>query len=342
MKLAPTQLEVHLKRGLAPVYLIAGDEPLLVREACDLVRRHAQEQGYREREVMEVGRDFDWGRLYEAANAPGLFGDRRLLELRLGEAKPGDAGGKALAAYAQRPADDAVLLIIAGKLDAQAQRTRWVQALDQCGVVAQVWPVEARRLPEWLRERMRAQGLQPDEAAVALLAERVEGNLLAATQEIEKLVLLHGSGPVGAGQVAAAVADSARFDIYGLVDAALAGEAAHVARMIAGLRAEGVAETLVLWALARELRSLEAMSRACSLGESVERALAAQRVWDKRKALVRRGLSRHGLGFWRDMLGWAGIIDRMIKGLQPGAPWDELLQLGLCIAGLSYLPRSMS
>ncbi len=336
MKLKPDQLKSHFAKSIAPVYLVSGDEPLQVGEVCDAIRARARELGYGGREVMYVETGFDWGELHAAANSLSLFSERRIIELRLPTGKAGDAGSKALVEYAQRPADDAVLLVITGKLDKAVMASKWVGALDKVGVVVQVWPVEVRQLPAWINQRMRAKGMRPDAESAALLAERVEGNLLAAAQEIEKLFLLYGSAPLNAHAIAEAVVDSARFDVYGLVDSALAGDAARAARMLNGLHSEGVEPVLVLWALAREIRSLAQMAYDIQTGTAADQVMAAHRVWDARKPLIKSGLKRNTLIQWQAMLRHAGQIDRIIKGVTPGSVWNEMLQLVLLMSGTRF------
>ncbi|MBZ0070301.1 MAG: DNA polymerase III subunit delta [Gammaproteobacteria bacterium] len=333
MQLKPEQLAQHLQQHLAPIYLIHGDELLLVQEAVDVIRAAARARDYADREVLTVERDFDWNRLTEASNNLSLFAERRILEVRLPTGKPGDAGGKALRAYAARPAEDTLLLIISGKLDAQQRKSKWVTDLEAAGVGVPVWPVDARALPAWIRARMRAAGLQPTPAAVDLLAERIEGNLLACAQEIDKLALLVGEGPVDAAAVTAAVADSARFDVFGLVDSALAGEPGRSLRMLVGLRGEGVEPVLVVWALARELRSLAAMAWETAHGESPGQVMARHRVWKARQGPIGKALTRHRLDTWLDLLRRCAHLDQMVKGQAPGNVWDELVQLCLLLAG---------
>lgn len=333
MQLKPEQLAQHLNKGLAPIYLLYGDEPLLVQEAADAIRAAARAQGYSEREVFAVDKVFDWNQLTESSNNLSLFAERRILEVRMPGGKPGDAGGKALRAYAERPPEDTLLLIISGKLDAQQRKSKWVTDLEAAGVGIPVWPVEVQQLPQWIRARMQRLGLQPSAEAAGLLAERVEGNLLACAQEIDKLRLLLDAGPVDAAAVAAAVADSARFDVYALVDAALAGEADRSLRMLAGLRGEGVEPVLVVWALARELRGLAAMAWEMGRGEPVGAVMARHRVWAKRQAVVGKALPRHKPEAWQALLAACARLDRVVKGLAPGSPWDELVHLCLCLAG---------
>ena len=331
MNVRAEQLAAQLKKGLAPVYLISGDEPLQLGEACDAIRQAAREQGFGERQVMHVEAGFDWNALLAEANALSLFAEQKLIELRIPNGKPGTEGSKVLLAYLERPPEDTLLLIVSGKLDRNAQKAKWYQAAEQAGVTVQVWPVEAAQMPGWIERRLRARGLQPERGVAALLAERVEGNLLAAAQEVEKLALFCDGGAVSIEQVEEAVANSARFDVFGLVDTALLGDVPHLMRMFDGLRAEGVEPLGLQWALAREIRSLAEMAAQIQAGTPMERAMA--RVWGKRKAAVRAGLQRHNAVRWQQLLRRAGRVDRLAKGA-PGNAWDELLQLCLLMAGV--------
>lgn len=333
MQLRQTELGAQLARTLLPIYLISGDEPLQTLEAADAVRAAARERGHSTREVLEVDKGFDWGRLGAEAGSLSLFGDRRLLELRLASARPGTEGAKAIADYAARPPPDVVLLVLLPKLERDQTRSAWLKAVDAAGAVVQIWPVDAGRLPGWIAQRMRQRGLSPAPGVAEMLAERSEGNLLACVQEIEKLFLLQGAGPVTAEQLATAVADSARFDIYGLVDTALTGAAARSLRMLRGLRAEGTAETLVLWALAREARTLAQISAALEAGGRPEGLFQAHRVWDKRRPLVQQALRRGSTAGWRQALALCELCDRAIKGQATAEPWQLLEDLTLAMAG---------
>jgi len=334
MKLRPDQIASQLERGVAPVYLVSGDEPFQLDETAMAVRRAAQQQGYAERQVLHVERNFDWNTLGASADALSLFAEKRLIELRLPGGKPGDAGSKALVAYAANPPADTVLLIISGKLESSQQRSKWFKAIEQAGVVVQVWPIEAARLPGWLKQRMALRDMQPSPEALQMLVDRVEGNLLAADQELEKLRLLTGGGAIDASQVAAAVSDSARYDIFTLVDVALGGDAARAVRMLHGLRAEGMEPVLVLWALSREIRSLAGMAAELAGGKGVAAVLQQYHVWEKRKPAISAALRRYPApAGWRAMLQHCSRIDRGIKGLGTGKPWDDLLQLTARLAG---------
>ncbi len=333
MQVRPEQLAGHLDKGLAAAYLVYGEEMLVRQEAVDAIRTAARGRGYAERDVFDIDKDFDWSMVRDAANALSLFAERRILELRMPGGKPGEAGSRMLQGYLAQPPEDTLLLLVTGKLDVSQRRARWVQVLERSGVSVAAWPIDAPHLPRWIQARMRACGLRPSREAVALLAERVEGNLLACAQEIEKLRLLHGAGELDAAAVVASVADSARFGLFELVDSALTGDGARTVRMLNGLRAEGIEPPLVVWALARELRSLEGMSRGIASGEAVNRVMERSRVWQSRQAVVGAALRRHRPAVWQDLLSHCARIDRVIKGQLQGNAWDELIQLSLQLAG---------
>ncbi len=332
MRLRNDQLAAQLQRDLMPIYLISGDEPLQMQEAADEVRAAARSQGFTEREVLDAAAGFDWSVLNAAAESLSLFGDRRLLELRLNSPKVGSEGSKALSAYAERPPEETLLLITLPKLERAQSNSQWYKQLEQVGVVVQIWPVEGNRLPPWIEQRLRRAGLVPDVGVVEMLADRVEGNLLAASQEIEKLLLQYGPGVVTQVQLAESVADSARFDVFGLVDTLLVGEVAKGLRMLQGLRAEGIAAPVVLWAISREIRALAQMAHEVEQGRSADQVMDAHRVWDKRKPLVRRGL-QHRSALWRQLLSICARADRAIKGLDTVDPWLLFEDLVLGMAG---------
>lgn len=337
MKVRHDQLESRCQKALAPIYFVSGDEPFQVGEACQIIRDQARAQGVTEREVFHVDRSFDWNQLTASAGAMSLFAERKLIEVRLPTGKPGDAGAKALVAYAEMAPEDNILLVVSGKLEAAQQRSKWYKSLDKIGDMVAIWPIDTARLPQWIQQRLRLRGLQPSPEAVKLLADRVEGNLLAADQEMEKLLLQNGPGKVDVDQVMAAVADSARFDAFGLIDAALAGDAKRTCRILFGLRGEGVEPMALLGAMTYQIRSLCTMAADLAGGDQIEQVLTGHRVWDKRKPLVRAALQRHNLRRWQGILWRAGEIDRMIKGLAAGRSWDELLQLSLRMAGVAVV-----
>lgn len=337
MKLSPAQLGKHLQGPLAPVYVVSGDEHLLCQEACDAIRAACRQQDFSERQVLNVEAGFDWGQLIEAGASLSLFAERRLLELRIPNGKPGDKGTAALLDYLARPAEDTVLLISLPKLDGNTQKTKWAKALIDGKQVqfVQIWPVDAAQLPQWIRQRLSQAGLAADQEAVELIAARVEGNLLAAVQEIEKLKLLAEGGQVTAATVQAAVADSARYDVFGLIDAVLLGQPEHVLRMLDGLRGEGVEPLFIMTMLAREVRQLANIALQYSQGIPLDRAFSQARppVWDKRRPLVSKALQRHEVSGWQKLLMSAQLIDEQIKGQAAGDPWASLANLCLQISG---------
>lgn len=323
----------QVKGALQPVYLICGDEPFLVEEAAQVVRDTARSQGFDDREVMHVERGFDWDTLAASAASLSLFGGKRLMELRMPTAKPGDAGSKALVAYCADPAPDTVLLVIAGKLESSQRNAKWVKTLQSTGEFIACARIPTARLGAWIVERMRARGLQPHPEAVQLLVQRVEGNLLAAAQEVDKLAMLHGSGPVSLDDARDAVADSARYDVFQWVDAVVAGQTARALHMLDGLRDEGAEPTLLLWAMVRELRTLAGIVGVIARGGSPDRALHEARVWQSRRELVRSASQRLRPQRVARLLQRAAHADRVIKGMAAGSPWGELSYLALAFAG---------
>ena len=344
MRLKPEQLDRHLQQGrLSPIYLVTGDEPLQVNEVQDSLRRHARAQGYDERVVMDVERGFDWSRLRQESGNLSLFAEKRLLELRLGAAKPGREGGAALQAYAAEPAPDNLLLISAAKLDRSAQNSKWFKALEAAGAVIPIWPVDPVALPGWLARRARGLDMQLGAGVAELIAERVEGNLLAAAQELELLRLLRGDGKIARDTVLAAVSDSARFDVFSLVDTTLQGDSAHALRSLRGLRGEGVEAAVIVWALDREVRTLFALSRQVAGGASVAQAMQQAHVWTKRQGPVGRALKQLKAGDWDCLLYAVGQMDRMLKGALNGDLWQGLTWIVLALASrrMTYLRQAL-
>jgi len=334
MRVASNQLQAQLQKGLAPVYLLSGDEPLQMSEAADSIRRQAQSRGFSGREILEVDARFDWSRLMAEADSLSLFAEQRIIDLRIASGKPGNEGSKALSDYAARLPQDVLLLVTLPKLEKSQAASKWFKALDKAGVTVQIWPVDASRLQPWITQRMRAAGLTPAADVVPMLAERIEGNMLAARQEIEKLLLLYGPGVINPEQLAESVADSARYDVFGLIDAALAGKISRCIRMLNGLQAEGTPEPVVLWALTRELRLLVSLAGEISRGRNAQQAVGSRReVWEKRKPLVIKGLQRLKPHQWRQLLQLCGQADRAIKGQDSTDPWLLMRDIVARMAG---------
>ena len=315
MKLTLENLSAQLAERLLPVYLVSGDEPLLVGEASDAIRARARARGFAEREVFFIERSSAvWDEVRQAALSLSLFTSRRIVEIRMPGGKPGVTGAAALLRLFEAAGEDLLVVIIADKLERETQASEWVQALQRRGAWLPIWPVERARLPEWLRARFAAAGLTANSDALALLAERSEGNLLAARQEIDKLAMLLPRGAtVSVAEVAAGSADSARFDVFQLGEAVRSADAARALRILGGLRAEGAEPVLVLWSLVRELRAQQAAAPS-------DASVRAQ-----------------GLPFARLAMR-AGRADRMAKGLSAGDPWDELALLAVELTGLRSLP----
>lgn len=339
MRLKPEQAAQHLRgKKLAPVYLVSGDEPQQIAEIADAIRKAAWEAGYLEREIFSQDTGFSWHDLPAAAYATSLFTDRKVIDLRLPSGSPGTEGAKILTAYCERLPEDTLLLITTGKLAAASLKTRWFQALERAGVFIQVWPLEGEELLRWLQQRLERRGIHTDKEGLKLLAARIEGNLLAAAQEIEKLYILYGSGSLDAAKIADAVADSSRYDIFKLTDSLLAGHPGRITKILAGLKDEDIAAPVVLWAITREARLLCKLKQEIAAGKNRDAAMQAQQIWDKRKAMVSHALDRLSEAALHRILVLSAKADREIKGQQQGDPWQSLLQICLLFTAVDGLP----
>ncbi len=322
---------------LKPVYLISGDEPLLVQEACDAVRSSAKKQGFSERELFHAENHFQWNNLLQSANSLSLFAEKKILEVRLSTGKINDAGTQALLQYCAAPTDDNVLLLVAPKLEKSAQNSKWYKAVEGIGVVVTIWPINAKQLPRWIDQRLQRAGLKADSQAVDILASRVEGNLLAAVQEIEKLKLVSENGMIDSTTMANAVVDSARYNVFGLLDKALAGQAQAAATTLLGLKGEGGEPTIILWAISRELRALIALKQALHDGQRLEFVAKRFGIFEKRLSLIRGALQRLSMTNLRLLVRECGYADRAIKGMAKGDPWSILLDMTLTLSGTRSL-----
>lgn len=326
MRINTDQLSRSLDKGLSPAWLIAGDEALLTGEAADAVRERARAEGYTGRELFFTERGFDWSELLASTRALSLFSERRIIEVRMPTPRPGKEGGAVLAELAADPGPDNLLLVVTTRPEGATWTSAWFKAFERNGVVVQAWPVEIGRLPQWIADRAARHGLSFDHDVAELLAERVEGNLLAAHQEIEKLALLHAGGRIGGDEVLAAVANSARYDVFQLGEAALAGDVPRALRILEGLRAEGFEPPFVLWALCRELRAL------VDARTGPERpAYGAQA--ERRSALLKQAVRRTADQRLEPLFAAAASVDRQIKGIAKGEPWTSLTGLVAALAG---------
>ena len=341
MQLAPAQLANHLQKGLRSLYTVHGEEALLAQEAADAIRAAARTQGYTERTVHTVaGAHFDWSEVLAAGGSLSLFADRQILEVRIPSGKPGKEGSAALQQLAESAQgnDSTLTLVLLPKLDWQARKGAWFAALEANGATIEVQPVERSQLPQWLAQRMARHGQRVREGeegqrTLQFFADRVEGNLLAAHQELQKLALLHPAGELSFEQVESAVLNVARYDVFKLTEAALAGNAARVQRMLDGLRAEGEAEVLVHYTLAEDIRALKRVKDAMGEGRPLPIALREQRVWGLKERLFERALPRLSATGLDNLLHGAHVVDGIVKGLRaPGWPsdaWQALHRLAM-------------
>ncbi len=339
MELTPESLVSRLAgEPLRPVYMITGPEPLLVLEAADAVRAHAREHGYAEREVFDAdGRDFDWNALAMTFRAPSLFSARRLIELRLPTARPGKEGGELIVDFCGQPPGDIALLVTGGEWS-KKHGGKWSEAIARTGCLAVAKQVRPDQMPGWVEARLRKRGVQADRGAVQRLVERVEGNLLAAAQEIDKLVLLADGKPIDATRMESLVADAARFDVFRMLDAALNGQGARASRMLAGLRAEGEAIHALMGMVVKELLTVAALARVQARNGNLAAEFKAQRVWDSKQATYRRALQRHAAPHWEGFVAEAGRVDRIAKGRGQGDAWQVLERLLLVVADAKARP----
>lgn len=331
MQLRIDSLNRHLNQQVAPCYLVTGDETLLVQEAADTIRAAARAAGCHERERIAIDGKDDWQQLLHSSSNLSLFAERKLIEVHLPNGKPGTEGSKALQEYLSTDNDD-VLLLISGKIDKKSMQAKWFKAFDQRGAVLTIWPVKLHELPGWIDQRLKAAGMRADREALQMLAERVEGNLLAAAQEVEKLKLLSNGDTITADTVRSAVLDNARFDPFELVDTALAGDARHALRTARGLRAEGSPPQVILWALHKEVRLLSRLREAVDNGAPPDRALQQAGVWRSRMRVVQSALQRHRRSTLHRLEIMALRVDGAGKGYAPGDPWDYINDLLLLLA----------
>ena len=336
MQLRFDALDGHLAKTLAPLYVITSDEHLLALEASDKIRKSARRNGCSERDVLVVDRSFKWGELLAANQSQSLFGDKKLIELRIPTGKPGKDGGQALQNYTATLNPDNVTIISLPKLDWATQKATWVATLQQSSVYIDIPLVERAHLPNWIGVRLAAQQQSADRQSLDFIADRVEGNLLAAHQEIQKLALLHPPGKLSFEQCHDAVLNVARYDVFKLNEAMLVGDTARLVRMMDGLKGEGEALPLVLWALSEEIRTLLKLKSAASQGRPIPALLKEYRIWGPRERLMEPALRRLSLATLEAALKDAAQIDKMVKGLRAktfaGDAWDALLQLGLKVA----------
>ncbi|MDR2219068.1 MAG: DNA polymerase III subunit delta [Methylobacillus sp.] len=327
MQIAADQLAAHLERGLRPLYILTGDEPLALMESMDAIRRAARKEGHNERLTFTAERYFDWKQLKAGSQAASLFASRRLMEVHIPSGKPGNDGSKALQELAAALPPDTVTVITLPKLDKTGSGSVWFGALEKAGVIVPLNIIGIEHLPRWIDRRLQAQGQQADAVTLEFLANQVEGNLLAAHQEIQKLGLLYPPGKLDAEAVREAVLNVSRYDVFQLGDALLAGEVARTAKILDGLEAEGVQPLALLGVLGWLLRGVARVKLAESRGENLANAMQQAKIWGERQQQVRRMLARISLRQMQAAILKMAEIDRICKGVAPGKPWLELSRL---------------
>ncbi len=329
--------------ALASLYLFSGDEPLLVNECLDALRTAARASGLDERDSHVVDRRFDWNGLSAALNSPSLFSPGKLFEIQLPTAAPGDEGSRRIRDLAARTCDGNVVVLLTPALNRKVAGSAWVKAVTERGIWVETRPPALAELPRWITARLATAGLRCDPDGAQCLADCTEGNLLAAQQEIDKLALLHARGThLRTADIQAAVANGARFDVFQLSDAALAGDAERAVRVLAGLREEGIAAPLVLWTLVREALVLVDAGIRVRQGAPAGRALEAAGVWSSRADLYHRALRLHKAVALRRLLRMTGHADQIVKGARPGEPWNALLELTLALASRPLAPAELA
>ena len=333
MKLNYQQVAAHLASGLLPVYLVSGDEPLLVDETLDSIRLAAREQGFDERESHLAERGFDWQALRAGMQNLSLFSSRRLFQVRLPTGKPGETGARFIAELTGDPPPETILVVVTPGLDSRTAKSKWVQALAKAGAWVQLRAPDRAGLPGWIAARLRQAGVSCDADSLELLASRVEGNLLAAKQEIDTLALVAGPGEISAETVRSVVGDGARFDVFQLTDAALAGDPRRAVRILQSLEREGVAAPLVLWSLNREIGVLTDVVFRVSAGLRLGQAMAEAGVWRSRQGLIGQAAGLHDCGSAAALVSRAWAAERICKGARRGRPWGALMELTLALAG---------
>lgn len=333
MRIRAENLASELSQKLRPCYLLSGDEPLLINESADLIRQASKHQGFNERQVFQSD-SINWDDFISESQAMSLFADKRVIELRIPNSKPGDKGSKALLQFLEQIPEDILLLVITGKLDRSQQKSKWVTALENAGGHIQVFPVEQKHMPNWLTQRLKARGVHADRDAVSILAERVEGNLLAAQQEVEKIALLV-SGSIDAKIMSDIVVSSARYDVFSLVDHCMAGNTLEAVTSLKGLQEEGTEATSVLWVLTKEIRQLVQIHQACEKGQSLEQAIRTAGVWQKKQPLMHKAARRTPANKAKLLLSLCQSTDQAIKSNRHGSPWLKMKTLVTELSGQS-------
>ena len=344
MKIKANQLAAHLKNAnLSMAYLLIGEEPLQQMECADAIRQTALQAGFNERTVLSVEAHFNWQQLTAAASGLSLFTTKQLIELRFSDKLPDKTASEALAAYFAKPPQDTIFIMSLDKLPATNRKSPWFEVLDKLGIVIEITLPDDQQLPAWLAQRLAQNGIKATPQAIALLAERTEGHLLAAAQEIEKIKLLFPNTPIDESHILEAVADSARFAVFDWLDTVVAGHAAKAARQLHHLRAEGLEAAIMGSLLTREIRTLCQLAYAKQQGQALESLFPRFKIWQPaKKNSVSKAISRHSVAKWQNLVQQTTILDRTLKGMAIGNVWEQLLFLTMQVAGVSLKIKAIS
>ncbi len=344
MQIRPEQLRNDLKKKQYPIYMVCGDEPLQHREAVDMLRKAAKYYGYDEREVYIADSKFDWNILLNAANELSLFATKRLIEIHLPSGKPSDRGA-ALIHYSENLPQDIILLIVAGKIEAATRKSKWYKAIDKAARIIPIWPIEGPQLNQWLSRRLQAKGLNLQADSIQLFSDRIEGNLLAADQEIEKLSLLFPAADqmisLDHEQLSNAVFDSARYNLFDLFDCALSGDLKRASRMLYGLQREGLSVILIMSLVAKEVRMLARMSAIMQQNQNIQAAMKGFYIYPMRKNLLTQTIRNSQAEHWQKILKQLLLADKIAKGAEQGNPWDMMQLILADIADKQYLESEL-
>ena len=336
MRLRADQLETHLKRSsTTPIYFVSGDEPLQKLECIDLIRNHYRKQSYDERIIFNVDKSFNWNSINEVTRNLSLFSSQRIIELRMDAPKPGREGGGILQGYAEKENDSTLLIISSDKMDKSTQNNKWAKSIDKVGVMIQVWPIKPAQLPGWIQGRIQKKQKKITQDAARLIAERVEGNLLAAQQEIEKLVLLIEKNLIDIEDVIHAVADSSRYNVFDMVESAFLGNIDRTLLMLNGLKNEGTEPLALFGALMWEYRRLCSIAYEYEAGTQLENIFKSYRIWDQKKRSITAVLKRHSSKSLDQLLNYCAVIDKTLKSGHRDRAWDQFNVLLLAIAGIN-------
>lgn len=343
MKTRSDQLNAVLQRHTgSSIFMVLGEEPLQSQEACDALRRWLRAQGFTERDLHHVDNHFSWESVILSTNALSLFADQKLLEIRVGSHKINKGDGQILFDWLKDPSPDTALLLIIDKVDAAARKSLWFKQIESQGVLVEVHAPDSGQLPQWLSQRANSLSIQLDHEALQVLCERIEGNLLAAQQELAKLQLLYADQQITAEQVIASVSDSSRYDVFALTEAALAHQPERCEKILTALIHEGLEAPVILWALTREIRTLYNVQLALQQGQSYDSLCQKERIWGKRKALVRKASQSLPAATLESMLQSAAVADQAIKGMRNESPWLIIRQITLKLAGVTLLPDTLN